>query len=309
MRASKKIVFVVLTALVAFFMLSAFTNAVNAQTNFTFQASLSTSNHGVNEEASYTFTISNTGTANLGNATITIPTGYVNVKNLAITQQPPSQSWNITTQDNSIFLAGPDQGLATGQNIVLNFDVQNPQTAGTYSWKVGATNSTSAEVLNSSELTVDVTILITSILPALAVFGIALGIAFLNSGLNRVLINFFIGWEQYRVMQKEMSEFRAESMAAARASDKKQMEKLKKKQSQINSMQAKMMKPQMVQFGISFVYLIVWFLVLTPTFQNTSMAYVPGFGPISVFYIYPIFSLFLGLISSRIIGIMPIENR
>ena len=36
---------------------------------------------------------------------------------------------------------------------------------------------------------------------------IALGIAFINTALNRVLINYFIGWEQYRVMQKEMNEY------------------------------------------------------------------------------------------------------
>ena len=132
-------------------------------------------------------------------------------------------------------------------------------------------------------------------------------IAFLNSGINRVLINYFVGWEQYRIMQKEMAEHRSETMKAMRANDKKQIEKLKKKDAQIKSMQAKMAKPQLLQFGISFVYLIVWFLVLTPTFGSTTMAYVPGFGPIPVFYWYPICSLFFGLLSSRIIGIMPIE--
>jgi len=159
------------------------------------------------------------------------------------------------------------------------------------------------------------------------IMGISVGIAFLNSGVNRVLINYFIGWQQYRVMQKEMAEYRRETMAAARANDKKQMEKLKKKQSQINHMQSKMMKPQMLQFGISFVYLIVWFLVLIPTFGTTPMAFIPGIGTIAnsqyivggvaqepvlnaipVFYWYPICSLFFGLLSSRIIGIMPIEQ-
>jgi len=154
------------------------------------------------------------------------------------------------------------------------------------------------------------------------IMGISAGIAFLNSGVNRVLINYFIGWQQYRVMQKEMAEYRRETMAAARANDKKQMEKLKKKQSQINNMQSKMMKPQMLQFGISFVYLIVWFLVLTPTFGTTPMAFIPGIGTIAnsqvdgiavanaipVFYWYPICSLFFGLLSSRIIGIMPLDQ-
>ncbi len=161
----------------------------------------------------------------------------------------------------------------------------------------------------------------------LIIMAIAAGIAFLNSGINRVLINFFVGWEQYRVMQKEMAEYRSETMAAMRANDKKQVEKLKKKDSQIKNMQAKMMKPQLVQFGISFVYLIVWFLVLTPVFGPRPMAYIPGIGTIAgahhivsgvigpaiptaipVFFWYPICSLFFGLLSSRIIGIMPIEQ-
>jgi uncharacterized membrane protein (DUF106 family) len=161
----------------------------------------------------------------------------------------------------------------------------------------------------------------------LIVIGISAGIAFLNSGINRLLINYFVGWEQYRVIQKELAEFRQESMAAAKSGDKKQMEKLKKKQSQINNMQAKTMKPTMVQFGISFVYLFVWFLVLTPTFGSTPMAYLPGIGTVAnsfytvdgvagpavvdaipVFYWYPICSMFFGLIASRLIGIMPIEH-
>ena len=162
-------------------------------------------------------------------------------------------------------------------------------------------------------------------LATIIIMVIAAAIAFLNSGVNRVLINYFVGWEQYRVMQKEMSEYRSETMKAMRANDKKQVEKLKKRESQVKNMQAKMVKPQMVQFGISFVYLIVWFLILTPTFGNTAMAFIPGIGTIAgahqivnglaepainaipVFYWYPICSFFFGLLSSRILGIMPIE--
>jgi uncharacterized membrane protein (DUF106 family) len=162
-------------------------------------------------------------------------------------------------------------------------------------------------------------------LATVIIMAIAAGIAFLNSGINRVLLNYFVGWEQYRIMQKEMAEHRSETMKAMRANDKKQVEKLKKKDAQIKNMQAKMAKPQLLQFGISFVYLIVWFLVLTPTFGSTQMAFIPGIGTIAnathlvngsvelasnalpVFYWYPICSLFFGLLSSRIIGIMPIE--
>lgn len=141
----------------------------------------------------------------------------------------------------------------------------------------------------------------------LIIMGIAFVIAFINSGINRGLISYFIGWDKYRTMQKEMAEYRSETMAAMRANDKKQVEKLKKKESQIKNMQAQMAKPQMVQFGISFVYIIVWLFVLTPTFGQVNVAAVPGFGGISVFYWYPIVSFFLGLLSSRVLGIMPIE--
>jgi uncharacterized membrane protein (DUF106 family) len=165
-------------------------------------------------------------------------------------------------------------------------------------------------------------IVVTSLpLATVIIMVISAVIAFINSGVNRVLINYFVGWEQYRVMQKEMAEYRSETMKAMRANDKKQVEKLKKKESQVKNMQAKMVKPQMVQFGISFVYLIVWFLVLTPTFGPLPMAYIPGIGTIAgahiagnaipdavpVFYWYPICSFFFGLLSSRLLGIMPIE--
>ena len=149
---------------------------------------------------------------------------------------------------------------------------------------------------------------ISSLSDASIIFVIAAVIAFINTGLNRVLINYFIGWEQYRVMQKEMNEYRSETMAAMRAKDTKQVEKLKKRESQIKNMQAKMMKPQMVQFGFSFVYIIIWFFILTPTFGSKAMVYLPGIGALPVLYWYPIGSFFLGLLASRLIGIMPIET-
>jgi uncharacterized membrane protein (DUF106 family) len=61
----------------------------------------------------------------------------------------------------------------------------------------------------------------------LIIMGIAFVIAFINSGINRGLISYFIGWDKYRTMQKEMAEYRSETMAAMRANDKKQVEKLK----------------------------------------------------------------------------------
>ncbi len=145
------------------------------------------------------------------------------------------------------------------------------------------------------------------------IMAIAFGIALLNTGVNRALISHFIGWSKYRTMQKEMAEYRSESMAAARSNDKKQMEKLKKKKSQVDAMTAQMMKPQMLQMGISFLYIIVWWVFLIPVFGTlpdgspNNLAYIPGIGPVTVLYWYPIASFFFGLLSQRILGVMPIE--
>ncbi len=311
MNQNKKMVFVFLLALVVAASAIAIL-AVNAQTNPAFQATISGTSNGVGATSTYNIMVTNTGSTTLGSLNISIPVGFRNIQNAAVTQQPSGQNWNLTNQDDLHFLLQDlnGQGLSGNQSVTFTFNALNPPIAGKYNWNIGGSQSTGSDGLATAQTTItgQNTLYIDSVLPMLAILGIAAGIAFLNSGLNRVLINYFIGWEQYRVMQKEMNEFRQEQMAAARANDKKAMEKLKKRQSQITNMQSKMMKPQMVQFGISFVYLIVWFLVLTPTFQNISMAYLPGFGPLPVFYLYPVVSLFLGLLSSRIIGIMPIDT-
>ena len=134
---------------------------------------------------------------------------------------------------------------------------------------------------------------------------VAVGISFINMGLNRALITKMIGWHEYRSMQKEMSEYNSQRMAALRSKDEKTLEKLKKKESQIQSMQTKMFKPQLILIPITFIYLIIW-PVLTGVFPF-SVAYVPGLGSQPFFVWYLICSFFFGTIASRIIGVTPIQ--
>jgi uncharacterized membrane protein (DUF106 family) len=157
---------------------------------------------------------------------------------------------------------------------------------------------------------------------------VAFVITLVNQIVYRALINHFIGWNEYHMMRKEMNEYRKESMAAARSNDKKQLEKLKKKESQNRAMQAKMMKPQMAQMGISFIYLIVWYF-LRPLFTDSNgagiaVAYVPGFenglslfngwiplispgGGLLLFTWYMPVAFFVGMLVQKILGTMPIE--
>jgi len=142
---------------------------------------------------------------------------------------------------------------------------------------------------------------------------VAVAVSFLNMGINRLLITRMCGWEEYRVMQKETSEYRSQMLKAMRANDQKLVEKLKKKEAQINRMQQKMMKPQTILLPISFSYIIIWYVFLIPVYGGNPVAYVPGLAPgalmatgIPVIFWYMICSFFFGTLASRVVGVTPI---
>ena len=145
-------------------------------------------------------------------------------------------------------------------------------------------------------------------LATLVVMLTALTISFLNMGINRLLITRICGWEEYKMMRKETSEYQSQLMQAMRANDTKRVEKLKKKETQIRNMQSKMMKPTLILFPISMSYIVIWYLFLIPTFGANAVAVVPGLAPtgIPVIYWYMICSFFFGTLASRIVGVTPI---
>lgn len=136
---------------------------------------------------------------------------------------------------------------------------------------------------------------------------ISIIISFVNMGINRLLITRLVGWEQYRTMQREISEYRSQTMQAMRSKDQKLMEKLKKKESQINSMQMKISKPQLYLLPISFSYIVIWIFFLTPTNFPHPLAYLPGIMNLPVVYWYFLCSLLFGTLASRIVGVTPLE--
>jgi uncharacterized membrane protein (DUF106 family) len=150
-------------------------------------------------------------------------------------------------------------------------------------------------------------------LATLVIMLVAVTISFINMGINRLVITRLCGWEEYKVMRKETSEYQSELMKAMRANDTKRVEKLKRKETQIRNMQSKMMKPQMILIPISFSYIIIWYLFLIPTFGANPVAVVPGLAPgalmpagLPVVFWYMICSFFFGTLASRIIGVTPI---
>ena len=137
---------------------------------------------------------------------------------------------------------------------------------------------------------------------------VAVSISFLNMVIQRLLITRMCGWEEYQVMRKETSEYQSQLMQAMRAKDTKRIEKLRKKETQIRNMQAKMMKPQTILLPISFSYIIIWYVFLIPTFGDKAVAIVPGIAAtgIPMFIWYLICSFFFGTLASRIVGVQPV---
>jgi len=145
-------------------------------------------------------------------------------------------------------------------------------------------------------------------LATVVVMLVAIAVSFLNMGINRLLITRICGWEEYKIMRKETSEYQSQLMQAMRANDTKRVEKLKKKESQIKNMQAKMAKPTMILLPISMSYIAIWYLFLIPTFGVDPVAVVPGLAPagIQVIYWYMICSFFFCTLASRVVGVTPI---
>ncbi len=139
----------------------------------------------------------------------------------------------------------------------------------------------------------------------LFIMSVAIAISFCNMALNRLLITKLIGWREYHSMQKEMAEYNNQRMTAMRANDLKTLEKLKKKESQIQAMQTKLFKPQMLRIPITFIYLAIWPLIVGVV--PYAVAYIPGFGAQTFFIWYMLCSFFFGTIASRLLGVTPIQ--
>ncbi|MCL1966214.1 MAG: EMC3/TMCO1 family protein [Candidatus Bathyarchaeota archaeon] len=165
-----------------------------------------------------------------------------------------------------------------------------------------------------------------TVVPYATVFLIAVSfiLTTVNQLISRALISHFIGWDKYRIMRKEMSEYQKANMAAVRAGDTKQIEKLKKRKSQIDAMSAQQMKPNMINMVISLVlFMVIWRVFLLPMFTSAGysssgstffggmfggapVAFLPGNG-LPLFILYSCFSFFFSIIMQRVLGSLPIE--
>jgi uncharacterized membrane protein (DUF106 family) len=239
------------------------------------------------------------GQANTNIQTVTPESGVVGTQvNVQGTIDTPNGSYLVYFGDQLVI-----NGTSTENNVNGNFAVPN-LSPGIYNINLKDATSSNQSATKSFTIT---SVPSYSAMPwsTLLIMAVSFTIAIINSGLNRILVSRFVGWEQYKTMQREMSEFRSQQMAAMRAKDQKQIDKLKKKESQVMNMQKKMMKPQLILFALTFSYFLIW-PILTGFFPQP-VVHVPGFGVQPFFIWYLMCSLFFGTFASRIIGIMPLE--
>lgn len=214
------------------------------------------------------------------------------------TLQTAGGEYQIFLGDLSVF-----NGTSSGHTVDATFDV-SPIMPGPYNLTLQDTTSSTVAMADES-FSAAAEGFAAIPMATLLIMGVAVTISFANMGLNRGLITKMIGWHEYRSMQKEISEYNTQRMNAIRAKNEKALEKLKKKESQIQAMQTKMFKPQLLLLPITAVYFVIWPILIG--FFPFPVAYLPGFGAVPFFYWYLICSFFFGTIASRIIGVTPIQ--
>jgi uncharacterized membrane protein (DUF106 family) len=128
---------------------------------------------------------------------------------------------------------------------------------------------------------------------------LALGLTAVTSGVNRLFTN----KEQLMSQRKIISEWQKEFNEARKSGDKKLLEKATRKQKQVMQVQSKMFTQQM---KVTLIFLVPFFLFwtwLNGAYAGVTVAYLTGFGGLSVFYWYLICSLAFGALFSHLLGI------
>jgi len=135
---------------------------------------------------------------------------------------------------------------------------------------------------------------------------VSFAISFATSLSNRLLTN----REQLRAWNKEIAQWRADTMKATRSGDKKLLAKVKKQERHMMQLQSKIMWQSTKTTFLWFVpLLLIWYLFLGPVFGPIeAVAYLPGlFGnvptPLPLFWWYMLTSFLSGTLLQRVLGL------
>jgi len=137
---------------------------------------------------------------------------------------------------------------------------------------------------------------------------VAFAVSLSTSLTNRLLTN----REQLREWNKEITQWRSESLKASRSGDKKLMAKLKKQEKHVMQLQSKMMWQSMKTSFLWFIPLmLMWYVLLPQAIQpDTIVARLPwhpwlgsNLLELNVFLWYLFCSFLAGIIFNRVFGL------
>jgi len=136
------------------------------------------------------------------------------------------------------------------------------------------------------------------------ILALAFAVSFATSLSNRLLTN----REQLKAWNKEIRDWRADSLKARRIGDKKLMAKVKKQEQHVMRLQSKMSLQSMKTTFLWFIPLMLMWYVFLPQIVPLSetVAYLPWFSgefPLPVFYWYLLCSFLASALFTRLLGL------
>lgn len=136
--------------------------------------------------------------------------------------------------------------------------------------------------------------------PAATIFILLLSVCLtlITSLVNRM----FTDPKQMRAWRKEIKRWTDEFREATRTKDKKLLAKVEKQRPMIMKLQQKMSWQSMKVSLLFFVPFILMWQVLWSIYGEP-VAFLPGFGPLSIVYWYLLCSMFFSTIFSRALGV------
>ncbi|MCK4497625.1 DUF106 domain-containing protein [Candidatus Bathyarchaeota archaeon] len=127
---------------------------------------------------------------------------------------------------------------------------------------------------------------------------LCISLTLLTSSVNRLLSN----PKKLAAQRKEVKKWMDEFKEAQKSKDKKRLAKVEKQRSRIMKLQQKMSWQSMKISLLFFIPFILMWQLLWGIYTEP-VAYLPGFGPLSIVYWYLLCSLFFSTVFSRALGV------
>ena len=128
---------------------------------YSFTATISPTQVNINQLATYTMTITNTGESTIGSANIAIPAGFTILSSVSFLNPPTLWDYGLSATSISISASGGGSVIPNGENVTFTLDATSPASSGVATWSTEASTSIDgggvALILEGEQPTVTIT--------------------------------------------------------------------------------------------------------------------------------------------------------